>query len=170
MKSTVRFSAPLLALLLLSGCAVQGGADSFILSQDAPILSLQTPELDSGVVALKPSDVGAIVFFNGDLRDEDGDLVGELIGVLTSVELAQDELPEYDRMRELIFNLEGGQIFALGASSYKGIDEIPDFPGVNTPVEAAVVGGTGKYIGALGTVTTTLLDDKTYTHEFVLLG
>jgi len=169
LKSTARFAAPLIALLLLSGCAAQGGADSFTLSQDVPMMSSQTAELDSGVVAFEPSDVGAIVFFNGDLRDEDGVLVGELIGVLTSVELSQDDQPEYDRMRELIFNLEGGQIFALGASSYKAIDEMPD-PGMNTPVEAAVVGGTGKYVGAMGTVTTTLLDDKTYTHEFVLLG
>ena len=170
MKSAVRLSASLLGLLLFSGCAVQEGSDSFVLTQDAPILSSQTAELDSGVAAFKPSDVGAIVFFNGALRNEDGVMVGEIMGVLTSMEIAQDALPEYDRMRELIFNLEGGQIFALGASSYRGIDEIPDFPGVNTPVEAAVVGGTGKYIGALGTVTTTLLDDKTYTHEFILLG
>ena len=124
---------------------MQEGSDSFALTQDAPILSSQTAELDSGVAAFKPSDVGAIVFFNGALRNEDGVMVGEIMGVLTSMEIAQDALPEYDRMRELIFNLEGGQIFA-------------------------VVGGTGKYIGALGTVTTTLLDDKTYTHEFILLG
>lgn len=170
MKSAARLSASLLGLLLFSGCAVQEGSDSFVLTQDAPILSSQTAELDSGVAAFEPSDVGAIVFFNGALRNEDGVMVGEIMGVLTSMEIAQDALPQYDRMRELIFNLEGGQIFALGASSNMVIDEIPDFPGVNTPVEAAVVGGTGKYIGALGTVTTTLLYDKTYTHEFILLG
>jgi hypothetical protein len=33
----------------------------------------------------------------------------------------------------------------------------------------AVIGGTGKYIGARGQVTTTRNDDQTYEHRFELL-
>jgi hypothetical protein len=65
----------------------------------------------------------------------------------------------------LVFNLKNGQIVALGASQY-ATTIAPNFANSNAPVTIAIVGGTGDYAGARGTVTTKKRANGTYKHTF----
>jgi hypothetical protein len=66
----------------------------------------------------------------------------------------------------LVFKLPEGQIVAMGNSIYSPTQvEIIK----NTKVVIAVIGGTGKYIGARGELETNRNDDGTYTSRFTLL-
>jgi len=74
--------------------------------------------------------------------------------------------PEEAHFRTLIFRLPAGQIVAMGNSVYPGgAAEINP----NAAITLAVVGGTGKYLGARGEVTSTRNADGTYTYKFKLL-
>ncbi len=65
----------------------------------------------------------------------------------------------------LVFNFKNGQIVALGASQY-ATTVAPNFANKNAPVTIAIVGGTGNYAGARGTVTTKKRANGTYKHTF----
>jgi hypothetical protein len=84
------------------------------------------------------------------------------------LDVTLDGIDEEDRLRELVFNLEDGQIIVLGASKYVAA-EAPDFGSDNAPVTAVIVGGTGVYVGVRGTVVTEKLDDGTFTHTFAFV-
>jgi hypothetical protein len=74
--------------------------------------------------------------------------------------------PEEAHFRTLIFRLPAGQIVAMGNSVYPGgAAEIDP----NAAITLAIVGGTGKYLGARGEVTSTRNADGTYTYKFKLL-
>ena len=68
----------------------------------------------------------------------------------------------------LFFTFADGkdQIIAFGASDYS--PSAPEFD-ADQPVVRPVLGGTGKYIGARGQVTSTRNADSSYTQVFTLL-
>jgi hypothetical protein len=108
---------------------------------------------------------GKKTYFAAQLSKPSGQAFGLLTGNITSVHPVEGN-PEEARLRTLIFRLPGGQIVAMGNSVYpKGVVEINP----NTAINIAVIGGTGKYLGARGEVTSNRNADGTYTHKFTLL-
>ncbi|MGA0209621.1 MAG: hypothetical protein ACO3LZ_06840, partial [Candidatus Nanopelagicales bacterium] len=89
----------------------------------------------------------------------------EVIGQVTAFDVTLDGVDPEDRFRELVFNLTTGQIVVLGSSQYVA-GSVPDFANDNAAVTAVIVGGTGDYVGARGTVTTKKRPNGTYRHTF----
>jgi hypothetical protein len=108
---------------------------------------------------------GRSTYFVAQLRKPSGQAFGILTGNASSI--APDPgNPEEAHFRTLIFRLPGGQIVAMGNSVYPGgAAEINP----NASITLAVTGGTGKYLGARGEVTSTRNADGTYTYKFRLL-
>jgi hypothetical protein len=147
------------AVLTAAGCSGGTTIASSPLSQDLPVLA-DHPDPD-----FAPNTTGAVLFFAANMRNGAGELVGELFGQLTTLDVTLNGIDEEDRLRELVFDLDDGQIIVLGASHYAAT-EAPDFGNDNAPVSAVIVGGTGVYVGVRGTVVTEKLDNGTYTHTF----
>jgi|TARA_B110000285_G_scaffold116981_1_gene132598 hypothetical protein len=155
----------LVGALVLSGCSnvsSAGQLDSFSVIQGAPVLA-DHPDPD-----FIPNSTGAVLFFAADLRDSEGNAFGELFGQVTTLDITLDGVEEEDRLRELVFNLNDGQLICMGASQYAA-SRVPDFGDDNAPVTAVIVGGTEAYTGARGTVVTEKLDDGTFTHNFIFV-
>jgi len=132
---------------------------TLVLLQDVPVLA-EHHDPDFEVNA-----TGAVLFFAADVRSTKRKKIGELIGQITTFDVSVDGVDEEDRFRELVFNLKNGQIVALGASQY-ATTIAPNFANSNAPVTIAIVGGTGDYAGARGTVTTKKRANGTYKHTF----
>lgn len=104
--------------------------------------------------------------FEAKLSDSTGVEVGEIIGWLVTVDInlsdSMNTAPVSERIGSTVFNFgEENEIVAIGGISYhsgeqrmkKGIAQ-----------KRAIVGGTGKYKGIVGEVTTTRNEDGTYTY------
>lgn len=151
------------AVLTVAGCSSSTTTASSSLSSDPPVLANHSdPDF-------LPNTTGAVLFYAANLRNGEGELVGELLGQITTLDVTLNGIDEEDRLRELVFNLDDGQIIVMGASRYAAT-ESPDFGNNNAPVSAVVVGGTGAYAGVRGTVVTEKLDNGTYTHTFAFVG
>jgi hypothetical protein len=93
----------------------------------------------------------------------------EVIGSKTLGKVATDADPNLERRATLLFFTFAGaknQIIAFGAADYS--PSAPEFE-VGQPVVRPVLGGTGKYMGARGQVTSTRNSDGSYTQVFTLL-
>ena len=146
----------------MSPAAHAAETKSLVVLQDAPVLASH-PDPD-----FKPNTTGAVVFFGADLRNTKGKKIGNLMGQLTTFDVTLDGVEDEDRFRELVFRFKDGQVIVLGASEYQRT-EVPNFADDNAPVTAAIVGGTGKYAGARGTVTTKKRANGTYKHTFTFM-
>lgn len=133
-----------------------------VVLQDAPVLA-EHHDPDFEV-----NSTGAVLFFAADLRSTKRKKIGEVIGQITTFDVTLDGVDEEDRFRELVFNFNNGQIVALGASQYAATIA-PNFADNNAPVTIAIVGGTGDYAGARGTVTTKKRANGTYKHTFTFV-
>lgn len=126
--------------------------------------------LDQGIPDLKviESSQGAsnIVLFIADLTTKSGAAAGKLTGSITTIAGSRNGVAGSARHRELIFDLPKGQLVALGNSLYpEGATEMDQ----NKPVTIAIVGGTGRYLGARGEVKTNRNADGTYRHVLTLV-
>jgi hypothetical protein len=148
-----------LAVVPSAGALAQGTLRSFLVEQQAPVLS---------PVDLPPAgpSAGDMLAFEAAIRTEDG-AAGTLRGNLVTVDLPDDGDPFEDRLGHLVFDLGGGDgIVVAGGSVYaKDTQEMP----AGRPQVRAVIGGSGAFIGARGHVTTTRDADGTYAHRFELL-
>ena len=132
------------------------GSTTLVLLNDVP-RSSPTPDLGSGVATVSVHDAV--------LRSSKGKPVGTFHVVITSVaESAGVEAEK--RMRDVVFYLGDGQIVASGMGLYPKTEQ---YLVVSVPHRIAIVGGTGKYLGARGEVTTTRRADGTYRHVLTLL-
>lgn len=104
--------------------------------------------------------------FEALIKDTAGNNVGEVLGWLVTVDLMDGDSAnpvfETDRIGTIIFNLgDDNEIIAQGGTSYKmGEQQMNN----GLPQKRAIIGGTGKYKGISGEVTTTRNEDGTYTH------
>ena len=104
--------------------------------------------------------------FAADLSTAAGKRAGVLAGTVLTVDVAADRVMDTARHRQLVFRLKGGQLMAQGLSFYPAASaELAAM----RPVVIAIVGGTGKYIGASGEVKTTRQADGTYRHVITLV-
>ncbi len=160
MKFKLVISAALVAAVgFVAPAANAAETEKFVVFQDAPVI-VDHPDPD-----FEANKTGHVFFFAGDLRNSKSKKIGELIGQVTTFDVTLDGVEEEDRFRELVFNMAKGQIVVLGASQYVAASA-PDFANNNAAVTAVVVGGTGDYVGARGTVTTKKRANGTYKHTF----
>jgi hypothetical protein len=104
--------------------------------------------------------------FEAPLMDTSGVEVGELLGWLVTVDILDGDSinPVFDteRIGTMVFNLgDENEIIAQGGMTYhKGEKQ----PKLGLAQKRVVVGGTGKYKGIKGEVTTTRNEDGSYLH------
>jgi hypothetical protein len=104
--------------------------------------------------------------FEAVLKDTAGTAVGEVLGWIITVDIVDGDSanPVYitDRIGTMVFKLgDENKIIASGGTSYKKGQVLME---QQVSQKRAVVGGTGKYKGIKGEVTTTRSEDGTYRH------
>lgn len=98
-----------------------------------------------------------------------GPIIGEMFGNTTLVKLGSPKNLEAEQRLTLLFftfNNRLDQIVVAGPAGY--LPNANKFS-PNQTVVRAIVGGTGKYIGARGQLASTYNPDKSYTQVFTLL-
>jgi hypothetical protein len=158
--------AALLGCSLITACgqhSANPATETLIVYQDAPKLSL----LDLGAPG---NSLGDIYHFSAPLHSTpSGPVTGEGIGSKTLVKLATDANPNLERRATLMFFTfadRKDQIIAFGVADYS--PSAPEFD-AGQPVVRAILGGTGKYMGARGQLASTRNADGSYTQTFTLL-
>jgi hypothetical protein len=109
--------------------------------------------------------VGTVRFFESIVQSTSGKAVGRFHASVTTVDMSPADVVE-TRMRNVVFSLAGGQIVASGIGLYPNTEMVL---AAEVPAHIAIVGGTGKFIGARGEVTTIRRPDGTYRHVLTLL-
>jgi hypothetical protein len=145
-------TAALSASALITACGAHStnpSTEMFTVYEDAPKMSL----LDLGAPG---KSLGDFYHFVAALHSSPGGPVtGELIGSKTLVKVPTDANPNLERRATLMFfTFDEGkdQIIAFGVADY--LPTAPEFEPGKSAVRA-VLGGTGKYMGARGQVTST---------------
>lgn len=96
-------------------------------------------------------------------------MIGEVFGSKTLIKPATDAKPNLEQRATLLiftFSNREDQIVVMG---------VPDYPGnaaefnAGQPVVRAILGGTGKYMGVRGQLTSTRNADGSYTQVFTLV-
>jgi hypothetical protein len=104
--------------------------------------------------------------YEATLKDTIGTSVGEVLGWLITVDIMDGDSanPVYisESIGTMVFNLgEENEIVAQGGIIYHKGEKLMK---LGLAQKRAIVGGTGKYKGIMGEVTTTRNDSGTYTH------
>jgi len=164
-RAVIGLAAPFVPFLI-AACdqhSTTSPTETLTVYEDAPKMSL----LDLGAPG---NSLGDVYHFSAALHSErGGPVTGEVIGSKTLVKVATDANPNLERRATLLFfTFADGkdQIVAFGAADYS--PSAPEFD-AGQPVVRPVLGGTGKYIGARGQVTSTRIADGSYTQVFTLL-
>ena len=163
--------AALLASTLVAACGLRSTNPStetltiypLTIYQDAPKMKL----LDLGEPGNSPGDV--YHFFAPLHSSPGGPVIGEVFGSKTLVKLATDGNPNLEQRTTLLsftFSDRQDQIIALGVADYS--PTAGEF-NPSQPRARAILGGTGKYMGARGQLTSTRNADGSYTQVFTLL-
>jgi len=159
-------AAALSASALMTACGAHStnpATETFTVYEDAPKMSF----LDLGASG---NSLGDVYHFSAPLHSErGGPVTGELIGSKTLLKMQSDANPNLERRATLMFfTFADGkdQIVAFGAADYS--PSAPEFE-AGQAVVRPVSGGTGKYIGARGQLTSTRNADGSYTQAFTLL-
>jgi hypothetical protein len=158
--------AVVLVSIVVTACGQRStnpSSETLTVYQDAPTLTL----LDHGPAGRSPGDVHH--FFAPLHSRPGGPVTGEVFGTKTLVKLATDANPNLEQRATLLsftFGDRQDQIIVLGVVDYSptGAEFNP-----SQPVVRAVLGGTGKYMGARGQLTSTRNADGSYTQAFTLL-
>jgi hypothetical protein len=153
----VIFSA---AFFLLS-CQNQTGStwQTLTFTQDKPFLT----HLNLGDTAHGHGDGMA---FEAVLKDTTGTAVGEVLGWMVTADIVDGDSANLVHITERIGTMvlkfdDENKIIAAGGTSYQKGEQVMK---LGIEQKRAVVGGTGKYRGIKGEVTTTRNEDGTYKH------
>jgi len=158
--------AALLALALMPACGLRStnsSTETLTVYQDAPNMKL----LDLGEPGNSPGDV--FHFFAPLHSSPGGPVTGEVFGSKTLVKLATEANPNLEQRATLLsftFSDRHDQIIALGVADYS--PTAGEF-NADKPRARAILGGTGRYMGARGQLTSTRNADGSYTQVFTLL-
>jgi hypothetical protein len=162
----MRALAALSVSVLLAACggrSTNASTESFTVHEDAPKMSL----LDLGQPGNSPGDV--YHFFAPLRSSRGGPVTGELFGSKTLIKLATNTKPGIENRGTLLFFTFGGhqnQIVVFGITEYS--PSAGEFAAGKSVVRP-ILGGTGKYMGARGQLTSTRNADGSYTQVFTLL-
>jgi len=111
---------------------------------------------------------GDLLVFDAPVQSTDGDK-GKLSGFLLTVDIPERNQEVFqDRIVSMVFDLgDANTLVISGKSVYPHPGELEMVK--NNPQIRAIIGGTGKYIGARGQISTTRDDDGGYTHHIELV-
>src|SRR6266508_1445336 len=159
----VRGLAALFASLLITACGAHStnqSTETFTVYEDAPKMTV----LDLGAPG---NSLGDVYHFSAPLHSErSGPVAGEVIGSKTLVKLATDANPNLERRATLLFFTfadRKDQIIALGVHDYS--PTVAEF-NAGKSVARAILGCTGRYMGARGQLISTRNADGSYTQVF----
>jgi hypothetical protein len=158
--------AAVLASTLMAGCGAHSttaSTETFTVYEDAPTMKL----LDLGPPGNSPGDV--YHFFAPLHSSQGGPVTGEVFGSKTLIKMSTDTNPNLETRATVLFFTFANrqdQIVAVGATDYPPTAGEFD---AGQPVVRAILGGTGKYMGARGQLTSTRNADGSYTQVFTLL-
>ena len=111
---------------------------------------------------------GDMLAFDAAVKTTDG-VKGKLSGFVLTVDIPEKDHEVFqDRIVSMVFDLGGANTLVIAGKSvypHRGELEMKK----NNPQMRAVIGGTGKYIGARGQVSTTRDKDGGYTHRIELV-
>lgn len=143
--------------LLLGGCGGNRPAD-FTLKQEPP----QIQAVDIVPPGLSKGD---LTFFEANLS-RDGKAAGHVLGELTTIGLPGDSgrsNAEQINRTQLSFRLPEGLILAAGLT-----EVAPQGWKIKArhPSQRVILGGTGRYAGVRGVLSTVRLDDSSFEHQF----
>lgn len=162
----IMVATALLVPILMAACgphSTNPSTETLTVYEDAPALK----PLDLGTPGNSPGDA---YYFSAALRSTSGGTVtGEVFGSKTLVKMAGEANPNSEKRATLLFfTFNGGadQIIAFGAGDYP--PTAAEF-NAGQPVVRAILGGTGKYMGARGQLTSTRNADGSYTQVFTLV-
>lgn len=156
----------LIVSTMMAGCGLRcanPSTETFTVYEDAPKIN----QVDLGPPGKSPGDI--YHFFAPLHSTAGGPVTGEVSGTKTVVKLATDARPNLERRATLLFFTFGAQqdqIIALGVHEYP--TNAPEFEAGKSVVRA-ILGGTGKYMGARGEVASTRNADGSYKQVFTLL-
>ena len=134
---------------------------SFKMTQAAP--NLTHIDLDK-----EGSTHGDLLAFDADVQTEDG-LKGKLSGYLLTIFIPEaNEEAFQEKMVQMVIDLgEGNTIVVGGKSVYPHVDKSEMM--INQTQLRAIIGGTGKFIGARGQIASNRNEDGSYEHVVELL-
>jgi len=165
-QKTIIATAALLASILIGACGLRStnpSTETLTVYEDPRTLKL----LDLGTPGNSPGDV--YHFFASLHSSPRGPVTGEVFGSKTLIKMATDANPNLETRATVLFFTFANrqdQIVALGAFDYPAT--AGEFE-AGQPVLRAVLGGTGKYMGARGQLTSTRNADGSYMQVFTLL-
>ena len=156
-----QFLAIFTAAFFLLSCQNQSSSawQTFTYIQDKPLLT----HVNLGDTAHGHGDGMA---FEAVLKDTAGSAVGELLGWMVTVDIVDGDSANAvhitDRIGTMVFKFDDeNKIVASGGTVYHKGEQIMKL-GIDQ--KRAVVGGTGKYKGIKGEITTSRNEDGTYKH------
>jgi hypothetical protein len=158
--------AAVLGSTLMVACGLRSttvSTETLTVYEEKPTLKL----LDLGPPGNSPGDV--YHFFAPLHSSSGGPVTGEVFGSKTLIKMATDANPNLEtRATVLFFSFANrqDQIVAVGATDYPPTAGEFD---AGQPVVRAILGGTGKYMGARGQLASTRNADGSYTQVFTLL-
>jgi hypothetical protein len=164
-RKIIRLAA-VLASTLMAACglrSITASTETFTVYEDRPTLKL----LDLGPPGNSPGDV--YHFFAPLHSSPGGPVTGEVFGSKTLIKMATDTNPNLETRATVLFFTFANrqdQIVAVGATDYPPTAGEFD---AGQPVVRAILGGTGKYMGARGQLTSTRNADGSYNQMFTLL-
>jgi hypothetical protein len=133
----------------------------FTIHQDEPSLA----RVDIGQ---KGQSHGDLMAFDATVQATNGEK-GKLSGFVLTVDIPEKEHEVFqDRIVSMVFDFGNANTLVISGKSvfpHRGELEIAK----NIPQIRAIVGGTGKYIGARGQISTRHDDDEGYTHVIELV-
>jgi hypothetical protein len=156
----------LLASTLIVACGPRStnrSSETLTVYEDAPTVNL----LDHGPPGSSPGDV--YHFFAPLRSNPGGPVTGEVFGSKTLFKVATDANPNAEKRATLLFftfSDAQDQIIAVGVHDYS--PTAAEF-NAGRSVVRAILGGTGRYMGARGQLTSTRNADGSYTQVFTLL-
>lgn len=164
---------------VLSGLAVALCAVGVVSSGVAPAIAAESPVKATTTIVItndipttvtRPSTspdspVGTEYFHEAVVRNAKGAVIGSFHATVLTVDVTPGDVVE-TRLRTVVFNLKDGQIVATGVADYPTRETYLVKKG---SARIAIVGGTGKYLGALGQMVTERRDDGSYRHVLTLV-
>mgnify|MGYP003626158182 FL=1 len=153
----------LLCMVIASGSAIASEELRISIAKETIVLEQRGATLNHHP-GIEPKATGAALYFEGDLFLENDQQAGIVHGVTTLWDASPDDGEAEVRHRNLVFLLDDGQIIASGISSYSSNPKWPSNSEEWQHLDLAITGGTGKYLGAYGTVTSKQLNAETYVH------
>jgi len=155
------YHAHMAALALVGLVAVPASADqTFSILQELPALT----QVDIGA---QGSSHGDVLAFEAPFTADDG-ASGEMHGIIITVSIPIGENdPFLDRIAQIVANFGNTDTLVIaGTAAYPNgqAEMAPDSPHVR-----AVIGGTGRFIGARGQMVTTRREAGHYEHTFTLV-